>query len=75
MSSSSAVLERVEHLKLKLETETSPCRQKTLQRHINILLDNENQRLTSLIDASLKRINANLDAFDAHYKRRKDQNV
>jgi DNA relaxase NicK len=69
-SSSTAVFDRVKHLKLKLENETHPRRRKTLQRHINVLLDKEDRRLTDLILASIKRINAALDAFDAEYKRK-----
>ena len=69
-SSLSAVLDRVKHLRLKLETETHPRRRKTLQRHINVLLDKEDRRLTDLILASIKRINANLDVFDAEFKRK-----
>jgi hypothetical protein len=67
-SSSSTLFDRINHLKLKLEHTTNPRRRKTLQRHIDILLEKENRRLTDLIEASLNRIGANLKAFDDRYR-------
>jgi hypothetical protein len=70
---SSNVLARVAHLKSKLGRETTPCRQKVLQRHIDLLLDRENQRLTDLIEATLQRIQVKLNAFDAQFHKTKKE--
>ena len=58
---------RLQRLKDRLRAETNPFREKQLIRHINMLLDSENKRLTDLIWTIFKNIEDQLEDFDSQF--------
>ena len=58
---------RLQRLKDRLRAETNPIREKQLIRHINMLLDSENKRLTDLIWTIFKNIEDQLEDFDSQF--------
>jgi hypothetical protein len=62
------VLTKTERLREKLETETDQNRRKQLIRHIELLLDEEDNRLSTLIHETLIRIENLLYEWDARYE-------
>jgi hypothetical protein len=63
-----SVLTKIERLREKLETETDQNRRKQLIRHIELLLDEEDNRLSTLIHETLIRIENLLYEWDARYE-------
>ncbi len=63
-----SVLTKTERLREKLETETDQNRRKQLIRHIELLSDEEDNRLSTLIHETLIRIENLLYEWDARYE-------
>jgi len=67
-SSSTKIVEHALYLKYNITVTQDPARQRHLQKVVDRLLDNENARLTRLINESVERIDKQLEEFDLRQK-------
>ena len=67
-SSSTKIVEHALYLKYKITVTQNPARKRHLQKVVDRLLDNENARLTRLINESVERIDKQLEEFDLRQK-------